>query len=64
MFAFMLMFYNHYIYIIQVNAFHSTANECSKSQVDHMAAFTRHQQTQAVQYNGHDKANRYSVAWL
>lgn len=64
MFAFMLMFYNHYTYIIQVNAVHSTASECSKSQVDHMAAFMRHQQTQAVQHNGHDKANTRSVAWL
>jgi len=54
MFAFMLMFYNHYTYIIQANAFHSTASECSKSQADHMAAFMRHQQTQAVQHNGHD----------
>jgi hypothetical protein len=60
----MLMFYNHYTYIIQVNAVHIAASECSKSQEDHMAAFMRHQQTQAVQHNGHDKANRFIMAWL
>jgi hypothetical protein len=66
MFVFMLMYsyYDHYTYIIQVNAIHSTASECSKSQVDHTAAFMRQQQTQAVQHNGHDEAKRHSVAWL
>ena len=64
MFAFMLMFYNHYTYIIQVTAVHSTASECSKSHVDHMAALMRHQQTQAVQHNGHDTVKGYIVAWL